>query len=828
MVAGGRSALSGRRVLEIADESGAYCGKLLGDMGADVIKVECPGGDPSRRIPPFLGDLPGDDRSLHFLYMNTSKRGITLDLQQSEGRARLRALALSADIVLETLPVGELDALGIGHASLSAEKPEIVVTSITGFGQTGPHAGWKASDLVAGAVGGPMHVTGEGDDPPVSLAGEQHLLMASTCAAASSMIALLAARRSGRGQHVDISIQETTLSVSHISGVGKWLDDGIIPRRVGTGLTASVPSGAYPCRDGRVYLMVNRPAHWKALAQWIHEETGNKEVLDPLFEGPSSRRIEYRELLDLFICDLTTPRSVEEIFHEGQRRHIAFTPLQTTEDAARDPHLASRNYFVDLEHPVVGRLRYPGAPFRPEATPWALSRPAPRVGEHNAEILGEESRPARPAVRAPRRTRSRDFMEPPALAGLKVVEFTQGMAGPWIGRMLAYCGAEVIRIESRRVPGVVRLYVPPGAADRRIEPEMSPWFTDWDAGKLFVALDLKQPTGVELALRLVGRCDLVVENHRFGAMEKLGLGWEALRAANPDLVAISSNGFGEDGLHPGYVSWGPNIEAMSGMAWLGGFPAREGAMTQYAYPDSLSALHGLFAVLCALYHRERTGEGQRISLAQLETTMAMIGPEMMDQIAHDRSPEKLGNRSHHRAPQGCYPCEGEDRYCVVSVSDHAEWRGLCALIGRDGWAEDPRFRATEGRRREAEAIDQAIGQWTREYSPQTAAELLQAAGVPAGAVQNTEDQYMRDPHLVERGYFETILHLKKGEVIAPGIPLGLTGTPGRTTRAGAAMGEDNESVFRDLLELSESEYAHYVEPGGIEEPPGEEAVFNPN
>ena len=390
MITGGRSALSGRRVLEIADESGAYCGKLLADMGADVIKLECPGGDPSRGIPPFLEDLPGEDRSLHFLYTNTSKRGVTLDVQHPDGRALLRTLALSADVVLETLPVGQLASLGIGYASLAAEKPEIVVTSITGFGQTGPRAHWKATDIVAGAVGGPMHVTGEAEDPPVSLAGEQHFLMASTCAAASTLIALLAASRSGRGQHVDISLQETTLAVSHISGVGKWLDDGIIPRRVGTGLTASVPSGAYPCRDGRVYLMVNRPAHWKALAEWIHEETGNKEVLDPLFEGASSRRIEYRELLDLFISDLTALHSVDEIFHEGQRRHIAFTPLLNTADAVRDPHVLSRDSFVAMDHPVAGQLRYPGAPFRPEATPWALSRPAPRAGEHNAEILGDE------------------------------------------------------------------------------------------------------------------------------------------------------------------------------------------------------------------------------------------------------------------------------------------------------------------------------------------------------------------------------------------------------------------------------------------------------
>lgn len=383
-------ALSGRRVLELADHSGAYCGKLFADMGADVIKLEPPGGEIGRSIPPFVDGIEDKDRSFEFLYLNTSKRGITLDVEADAGRDLLRRLALSADIVLETSHPGRLAELGVDHRSLSQEKPEIVVTSITGFGQTGEHSSWKSSDLIAGAMGGSMYVTGAPEDPPVSMAGEQNTLMACTTAAASSLIALLHAGHSGRGQHVDISTQETTLAVSHISGVGKWLDDGIIPRREGTGLTASVPSGAYPCQDGRVYLMVNRPAHWKALAAWVHEETGNQEVLDPMFEGPSSQRIEYRELLDIFISDLTSLHTVQEIFHEGQRRHIAFTPFSSTADVIRDPQLHSRNYFVQVDHPLAGPLEYPGAPFRPEKTPWSIRRPAPRLGEHNRAIyVGE-------------------------------------------------------------------------------------------------------------------------------------------------------------------------------------------------------------------------------------------------------------------------------------------------------------------------------------------------------------------------------------------------------------------------------------------------------
>ncbi|MCH2184933.1 CoA transferase [Myxococcota bacterium] len=365
---------------------GPWATQTLADMGADVIRIEPPGGDPTRALAPFFQGQPGPDRSLFFLYMNTSKRGITLDYTQPAGRALMLNLVRQADLVVESCPPGFLARYGLGYTDLAAERSTIVQTSITGFGQTRPHRDWSSTDLVAGAMGGSLYVTGEAEDPPVSLAGHQNHLMDNTAAAASSLIALRHAGKTGQGQHVDISIQETTLAISHISGVGKWLDDGIIPRRVGSGLTASVPSGAYLCRDGRVYLMVNRPAHWAALAQWIHEETGNQEVLDPLFEGPSSRRIEYRELLDLFIGELTEQHTVQDIFQEGQRRHIAFTPLYSPAEVVRDAHLAARDFFVSVPHPSAESIRMPGAPYHHAATPWAIRRPAPRFGEHNESI----------------------------------------------------------------------------------------------------------------------------------------------------------------------------------------------------------------------------------------------------------------------------------------------------------------------------------------------------------------------------------------------------------------------------------------------------------
>jgi crotonobetainyl-CoA:carnitine CoA-transferase CaiB-like acyl-CoA transferase len=831
------TALSGLRVLDLAGDAFAYCGKLFADLGADVIKIESPEGDPARAAPPFWGDVPGPDRSLRFLYLNTSKRGIALDLTQPGDRAAFQRLAQTADLVIEALPPGHLDAFGIGYAALARAAPRLVWTSIAGFGQTGPQRDWKSSDLVANALGGALYVTGEADDPPVALAGSQAGMMAASCAAASSLIALHHAARTGRGQSVDISMEEVTVAVTHICGAGKYLDDRIVPRRMGSGLFASVPSGAYPCRDGLVYLMINRSAHWQALARWIHEVTGEAGVLDPLFDGPSSSRQPYRDLIDVYITQLTTRFNVAEIYHEGQRRHIAFTPVHTAADVARDPHLAARGYFVEVAHPGLGALRLAGAPYRLADTPWAIRRPAPRLGEHNAEVLGEVGgEGARSAVLpSPLAGDGQDggsaaplFSILPhkggggfagraeALAGLRVVEFTAGMAGPWIGRFMAYCGAEVIKVESRQRPDVTRQYVPPWAPELGIQSQLSPWFTDWNAGKRFVALDLTKPEAVALAQRLVAVSDVVVENYAPGVIEKLGLGYAALRVVKPDLIMLSSSGYGGSGPYARYVTWGPNIEALSGLSTLSGFPDRPCTVTQYAYPDALSALHGFVAVLSALEHRRRTGRGQAIDLAQYETTASVIGDVLMEYLANGREPARRGNRSLTAAPHNCYRCRGDDRWCAIAVFSDDEWPRLCGVMERPELATDARFATSAARLAHVDELDRLIEAWTASCDAYDVMRAVQGAGVAAGVVQTVADQLERDAQLAARGFFEEIEHAVKGRVLATGIPLGLTATPGRTTGTGAAVGADNDYVFRELLGLSADEMQHALAIGSIE------------
>lgn len=807
---GKNAALSGIRVLEVADASGAYCGKLLADLGADVIKIEPPGGDAGRRRPGSF-----------FLYANANKRSVVLDLDSRSGRSAFRRLAATADLVLETGAAQEWESRGLGYERLSRRRPSLVWTSITAFGRTGPQAGYEGADIVAAALGGSMHVTGEPDDAPVVVAGDQSFIASSTCAAVASLIALHEARRSGLGQVVDVSALEVMAAVTHICGAAKYLEDGIVPRRFGSALFSSVPSGAYRCADGRlVYLMVNRPAHWKALARWVNETTGNTEILDPMFEGPSSARQPYRELLDIFLGELFLRLSAEAAYREGQRRHLAITPVNGALDVAADRHLRARRFFVSLVQTGGAALRMPGAPYRMGRTPWKIARRLPRPGEHTTRVmhaLPPASRMrSRPAGAEPARA-----VRGPALADLRVLELTAGMAGPWIGRFMAYCGADVIKVESRGHPDVSRLYVSPREPEKGVQETASPWFTDWNAGKRFVGLDLTHPRAVELCRSLVALCDVVVVNYASGVIDKLGLGYRALRKSRPDLVMISSTGYGESGPNRSYVTWGPNIEALSGLSALSGHSHRPCTVTQYAYPDALGALHGLTSVLAALAYRARTGEGQLIDLSQYETTVASIGHLFVDALRTGSEPPRRGNGSLAMAPHGCYRCRGQDRWCAIAVENDEAWGRLCSVMARPDLASDARFASLSGRLAAAEEIDLAIEAWTGGLDPYEVMAALQAVKVAAGVVQTIEDQLHRDAQLAARGFFEEIEHRTRGRIVANGIPLRFSATPGRTKGSGSPIGADNFAVFHDLLGIDRREIDELTAAGVMQAPRGE-------
>jgi len=388
------AALEGLRVLDLSGALGNYAGKLFADMGADVILVEPPAGSELRRAPPFIDDVPGIERSLGFAYQNTSKRGICLDLDTPSGRELLRALAATADLVIETAPPGWMAERGIGYADLAAARAQIVVASITPFGQTGPYAQMHATDLVGLATGGLLWMGGYRDAAPTQAHGEQAFKCAAMYGAVAAMLAVTEAELSGQGQHVDVSMQESvTLALENAAQTYDL--EGVIRKRP-LGDQRFAGYGLFPCQDGYIFLgsrgIGTSPA-WTRSLQWFKDE--GMEGVERLF-GPEWSDLQYlktdeaREVFgDLFI-PWARRRTKAWLYGEGQKRLIPLAPVSTPADLLENPQLRARGHFVPFTHPLLHRAaEMPGAPYVLSATPWRIRSRAPLLGEHTAQVLGE-------------------------------------------------------------------------------------------------------------------------------------------------------------------------------------------------------------------------------------------------------------------------------------------------------------------------------------------------------------------------------------------------------------------------------------------------------
>ncbi|MDE0030488.1 MAG: CoA transferase [Deltaproteobacteria bacterium] len=789
-------ALDGVRVLELAGAEGEYCGKLLADFGAEVIKVEPPGGSPSRGEPPFVDDRPGSDRSLHFLYFNANKKSVTADLDTEAGRERVRRLARTADVVVESAMPGTLPAVGLGYADLRALNPRLVYASVTAFGQTGPYSGYRWSGLTAFAMGGLMYVSGKPSAPPVNAPGAQAFLVGSAHAALTILMALWHVRRGGPGQHIDVSMMDCLAAMENL--VSRSASTGAHPHRDGTQHRFATPGTIYCCADGFVHIFVtnSQPGAWSRFADWLgHPEALAREE----FEDPVYRRAHVAEV-DRVVSEILAALPKERVYEELQARHIPCAPVNTPLDFVRDPHIRSRGFVIDTVHPRLGPMEFPGRAYKTDC--WRFRRHAPAVGEHDGDLLGAEpaetdnSRTDRPAgVAAP------DGLPSSALplAGIRVADFTHMVAGPYGTMQLAYFGAEVIKIESRARPDTWRI------REGNKDVEASLPFADHNRNKLSVTANLKTEEGREIARRIIARSDVVVENFSVGVMGRLGLGYEELKALKPDIIMIRLQGLGTTGPRKNYVTWGPSLMPFSGMTWLWNHPDGGAPVgSQTSYPDYIVSIHMAFVLMAALHHRADTGEGQLIDIAQGEVTASLIGPALLDALVNGRAAGPAGNRGRGDAPHGCYPCRGEDAWCVVSVGSQEEWRRFREATGKSAALEDHRFATGQSRLAHAAALDELVSAWTRQHSPREVMETLQAHGVTAGMVCDGTT-LVHDPHLRARGSVVAHEHPRQGRLTLPGIVTKLSETPGEIRRHAPLLGQDAHSVLSGLLGMTDEQ-----------------------
>lgn len=379
------------------------------------------------------------------------------------------------------------------------------------------------------------------------------------------------------------------------------------------------------------------------------------------------------------------------------------------------------------------------------------------------------------------------------LEGIRILDFTWVVAGPVATRILADLGAEVIKIERR---------------DSLDFGSRRGGFTgNLFRGKESTVINMADPRGVEVGRRLVAASDVVIDNFSARVMRNWGTDYESLKRIKPDIIAVSMSGFGHTGPQKDYVSYGPTLQALSGYTLLMRHPGKEPAGWGYSYADMSGGYSGALAVLMALWHRRRTGQGQFIDLSQFETIASLIGPALLDILINGKTLGPFGNRSQEApgAPHGIYRCQGKDRWCAVTVSTDEEWQAFCQALDHPAWTKDPRFATRLGRVQNQEVLDRYVEEWTRERTPEEVMAILQKAGIAAGVVANGEDLCVRDPQLQTRGYWAKVKTPEGEEVTLDGVPFKLSTTPGYVSAPGPLLGEHTDDVLRRLLNFSDAE-----------------------
>jgi len=813
--------LSSLRVLDLTDERGQLAGQILADLGAEVILVEPPGGSSARAVGPFVEGRDGDpEASLWFWSYNRAKRSIVLDLDTDEGCSTLRRLAAGADLLIESAPPGAMAARGLGYDDLASVNPALVYTSISPFGQSGPKAGWRATDLTVVAAAMQLRMMGDEDRAPLRIPLDQAFLHASAEAAAATLIALRERTHSGVGQHVDVSAQQALMQATQSFSLAH-LYETTDPGRVsgGTKVGPFHVRLRSPAADGHVSTTILFGAaigpFSRRLFEWIHEEGGctqadvDTDWID-FVDGVVTGRIpltEYGRLQDV-AADFTATRTKADLLASALERRLLMVPIATVADVAENPHYAERDVWRDLDVAAAGRpVRFPGPFAKLSGTPLRIESPPPQLGADTDLVLAQPARTPRPEPRAVAST------PPPSgrpLEGLKVLDFMWVMAGPAGSRVLTDQGATVVRVESANKVETARTIQPflrdEGGVDN------SGLYQNMNAGKLGITLDLTKPESRPVIEDLVRWADVVCESFSPKAMRGWGLGYEDLRRIKPDIIMASTCLFGQSGPLASLAGYGTMGASLSGFYGMTGWPDREPAGCFGAYTDYVAPRFLTSAILAALDHRDRTGEGQYIDVSQAEASLHFLTPALLDHFVNGAQAAALGNRHPAMAPHGVFPVAGDDGWIAIACQDDGEWAALCDLAGFG-----PADRALDlaGRLADQDRIETLIAEWSAGRDGADLERRLQDAGVAAHTAQ-TSAQLAADPQLAHRRHFRQVDHSVHGTVWVEGPRFQMSRSQVELTHGGPSYGEHTFEVLENVLGYDADRIAELAVAGVLE------------
>ena len=722
------------RVVELPGPATLFAGKCFADLGADVLKIEPPGGDPARRLPPLV-TLESDSAPLSttWLSYDIGKRHEEIALESDAGRTRVLELASTADFLLHGYTARQAAALGLDSASLRANNPGLIEVAITPFGSDGPYADNPASDLVQLAMSGYMHMTGEANGRPLRpSAPMQTYLHGSNHAFAASLLALRHRDQTGEGTVIDQSIRNTGLwMLTHT--YQHWDMLRINLKRQGQNRDMGAKKrlrSVFRCKDGFAVWMF-ATGHigsrgLQALVRWMDEHamapswltTIDWESTDLLAGDP-----ELSDRLEAAFSAFLLTRTQAELLDFAISSGLMMAPANNVAGVLDDIQLEARDSWRTIDLPGVGPTRVPGSPVRVRDVRWEPRTEAP--GDPT-ERLAKDA-PSVPAASLP-------------LSGIRVLDFGSTLAAPTAARHMADFGAEVIKVESNSHPDTLRVGTPYVGGVPGID--RSAYFAAYSAGKKSFALNLQSPGAKDVVRRLVEQSDILVENFAPGVMTRLGLTPEQLHAWNPRLIIASHALQGQTGPRSRHRGYGQIASGMTGWYDLTGEADGEPLGPYSAYTDFLSWPILFSAMLLALRARDLTGEGQYIDHAQVESSLHFLAPLLLQAEMTGHAASRQGNREDHLAPNNTYKCAGDDdRWLAVSVEGDAAWAAFVAALEAPDLASDARF-ATHALRKKHEAeLDDAVGSLLGAREVNEILPRLHTAGIPAGMVARGEDLF---------------------------------------------------------------------------------------
>ena len=792
-------ALAGIHVLDLAGTvATAYCGKLFRDLGATVTNLEPPGeGHPIRRLHPFHSRASGPEASALATWLSLGKRSVAAGPEDLEARGLLHG----ADLLLDADPTTERQLLD-GQVRLS----------ISWFGASGPYAGRAATDPVISTHTAAARAIGPAEGPPILATGHTPQVVAGTLAYVGAVGHVLA-RETGRldaSIHLDVSIFEAAMCITEPGPAGTLATGEIRPRVGINRFWPTYPVGIYPCRDGWLGVSTVTPSQWRSLCALLGlDELGS----EPRYQV-SINRLEDADVIDAAFGPRLLERTAQEWVEAGQAARVPLALAPTPAELFDLEQFRDRGAWVEAAHPDQGSFVAPGAPYRLHRTPATPGGSAPRLGEHGrrrawgkapSDLGANDCRCRAETDAQPERAERSE--RPTLLTDIRIVDLTMGWAGPLATRQLADMGADVIKVESCQYFDWWRGWesTPESIAQKLYEQSTA--FNTTGRNKLGITLDLTSRRGVDLLLRLVARSDAVIENYTASVLPRLGLDYERLREVNPELVMVSMPPFGKSGPWMNHRAYGSTVEQASGLPHLNGRTGDPPTMQHVALGDPIAGINAAAALLTALRHRHRTGEGQYVDLSHVQSMFPLAAHGLIEQAVRGAPPERAGGRHPLFAPWGVYPCIGAEPWITVTVETEDQWRGLCGVLGMD--AADHRFADAADRKEREDELDQTLAVRTRLHDGLALERRLAAAGVPAAVLRNTLD-VLYDPHLEARGYWQWRERAWVGNQPNPSAPFrpvlkGAESRPYAVEWPAPTLGQHSREVLTRLLDLSPDE-----------------------